>query len=173
MKREGLQKYPCRFFKTASRGQIDYSWRKCWYSNRQFFPCDKELHEVNFSEGVLLAGLGVRKYHGCKGKFNKKKCLPPKEFPFCRKALQTRQELHQHYNNVYFHLYMSHVKKHSREMTGEDVTIAIDTFTLLTPNHLCFPHQKWFLETIVATLNYWEGPLCAATVVCTRFNQDF
>ena len=44
---------------------------------------------------------------------------------------------------------MSCVYKHNKEMTVEDVTMAIDTFTLLTPKHLHFLHQKGLLEIIV------------------------
>ena len=37
-------------------------------------------------------------------------------------------------------------KKHKREITVEDVTIAADTFTLLMPHHLHFSHQKGILR---------------------------
>ena len=39
-------------------------------------PCTQELPEENFPEVVLLATLGVRKCHGCKGQIIKKNCQP-------------------------------------------------------------------------------------------------
>ena len=42
------------------------------------------------------------------------------------------------YGNVYFHFNISCAQKHSREMNGEDITTGLDTFTILTPDYLCF-----------------------------------
>ena len=36
-----------------------------------------------------------------------------------------------------------------KDMTIEEVTMAVDTFTLQMPDHLCFLFQKGLLETIV------------------------
>ena len=50
-------------------------------------PCSQELPQENLPEVVLLAALGVRKCHGCKGQILKQNCQPPKEFFFCMQAL--------------------------------------------------------------------------------------
>ena len=39
-----------------------------------------------------------------------------------------------------------------KDMTVEDVNIAMDTFTLLMHNYLCFLHQEGLVETNVAKL---------------------
>ena len=52
-----------------------------------FPPCTQELPEENFPEVVVLATLGVRKCHGCKGQIIKKNCQPPKDLVFHMQAL--------------------------------------------------------------------------------------
>ena len=109
----------------------------------------------NFPEVFLLAILGVRKCHGFKGQIIRKNCQPPKDLVL---SMQVHQiwKLHpqsiiwyHHYDNVYFHLTISCVQKHNNKFTIQDVTMAADTFTLLTPKHLCFLHKKGLLEIIV------------------------
>ena len=43
-------------------------------------------------------------------------------------------------------------------MTIEDVTIATETFTLLTLDHLHFLHQKGFLEIIIVKVKVIRMP---------------
>ena len=45
-------------------------------------PCTQELPEENFPEVVVLAALGVRKCHVCKGQIIRTKCPPPKDLVF-------------------------------------------------------------------------------------------
>ena len=45
-------------------------------------PCTQELSEENFPKVVLLATLGIRKCHGCKGHMIRKKMQTPKIFAF-------------------------------------------------------------------------------------------
>ena len=94
----------------------------------------KHLRKI-LMEVVVLAMLGVRECHRCKGEFLKNKCPPPKISHFvwrpCKygKTQKTRGWC-QHL------LLLQHVmwtKTQQREMVVEDVTIAKDTFTLLMP----------------------------------------
>ena len=111
--------------------------------------CTQELHEENFSEVVLLGSSGIRKCHGCKGQIIRKKLPSPKRFGFfCKHALQIWRVN----RNIYFHLTKLCVQKHNNKMTIEDVTMAADTFTLLTTKHLGFLFQKGLLEIIVVRL---------------------
>ena len=50
-------------------------------------PCSQELPQENFTEVVLLAALGVRKCHCCKGEILKQNCQPPKDMVFDMQAL--------------------------------------------------------------------------------------
>ena len=52
------------------------------------------------------------------------------------------KEWWQYYSNVYFYLTMPCVRKNNKDMMVQEVTMAVDTFTLLMPKHLCFLHQK-------------------------------
>ena len=120
-------------------------------------PCTQELPEENFLEAVLLATLCVRKCHGCKGKIIRKIASHPKICSSHAASLimegeSTKYSLVPKYRNICFHLTISCVQKHNNKMTIEDITIAADTLTLLTPENLCFLHQKWLLELIVAKL---------------------
>ena len=54
---------------------------------------------------------------------------------------------------------MSCVQKHSKEMTIQDITMAMDTFTLLIAKHLLWLCQKVLLEIIVAKLKWLKCPL--------------
>ena len=72
-------------------------------------PCSQEPHEDNVPEVVLMAALGLRRCHGCKGEILKQHCQPPKDLVFRMQALwiwrqKGHQEWQQHYGNVYFHL---------------------------------------------------------------------
>ena len=40
-------------------------------------PCSQEPHEDNVPEVVLMASLGIRRCHGCRGKILKQNCQPP------------------------------------------------------------------------------------------------
>ena len=100
-------------------------------------PCSQELPQENFPEVVLMAALGVRKCYGCKGPILKQNCLLPKRFGFHMQALliwksKGQTEWQRCYGNVYFHLTISCVQLHNCKITIEDVTMAADTFTLLT-----------------------------------------
>ena len=50
-------------------------------------PCSQKLLQENFPEVVLLADLGVRRYHGCKNEILKQNCHPPKDFVFHMQVL--------------------------------------------------------------------------------------
>ena len=108
-------------------------------------PCSQEPCEDNVPEIVLMAGLGIRRCHGCKGEILKQHCQPPKDLVFKMQALRIWrpkgcQEWQQCYGNVYFHLKISCLQLHNRELSIENVTMAADTFALLSPDHLCFLH---------------------------------
>ena len=45
-------------------------------------PCSQGPPEDNVPEVVLMAALGIRRCHGCKGKILKQKCQPPKDLVF-------------------------------------------------------------------------------------------
>ena len=107
-------------------------------------PCGQELPDENFREAGLLSGLGYKSAHS--QKISLFTCRT------CEYGGTKSKEWCQCYGNVYFHLTMSFVQKHNKKMTFEDVTIAMDTFTLLIPDHLHFLHQKTSLEIIVAKL---------------------
>ena len=120
-------------------------------------PCTQELPEENFPEVVLLAALGVRKCHSCKGQTLKTNASPPQIWFFCMQALQiwrsNAQTVWQRcYRYVYFHLTISCVQLHNHNITIEDVTMAADTFTLLTQGHLFFLCQQGLLEIILVKL---------------------
>ena len=83
-------------------------------------PHGQELPEENFLEGFLLAGLGVRKCHGCKGGNVKNKMPAFKRFHILYAGAVNIQgpktkEWCQHYGNIYFHLTMSCVKSTTRK----------------------------------------------------------
>ena len=50
-------------------------------------PCSQVLPQENFPEVVLMAALGIRRCHGCKGPMLKQNCLPPKDLVFQMQAL--------------------------------------------------------------------------------------
>ena len=50
-------------------------------------PCSQEPHKDNVPEVVLMAGLGKRRCHGCKGDILKQHCQPPKDLVFRMQAL--------------------------------------------------------------------------------------
>ena len=50
-------------------------------------PCTQEMPQENFPGVVLLASLGVRKCHGCKGQILRQNSQPPKDLVFCMQAL--------------------------------------------------------------------------------------
>ena len=50
-------------------------------------PCSQEPHEDNVPEVVLMAALGIRRCHGCKGEILKQHCQPPKDLVFRMQAL--------------------------------------------------------------------------------------
>ena len=50
-------------------------------------PCSQEPHEDNVPEVVLMAGLGIRRCHGCRGEILKQHCQPPKDLVFRMQAL--------------------------------------------------------------------------------------
>ena len=78
--------------------------------------CTQELPEENFIE-VVLAALGVKNCHGCKGQINRKKMPAPKDLVFHMQAFliwrinPQNTTWHQCYGNNYFHLTMSCVQK--------------------------------------------------------------
>ena len=41
-------------------------------------PCSQEPHKDNVPEVVLMAGLGIKRCHGCMGDILKQNCQPPK-----------------------------------------------------------------------------------------------
>ena len=50
-------------------------------------PCSQEPQEDNVPEVVLMAALGIRRCHGCKGEILKQNCQPPKDLVFRMQAL--------------------------------------------------------------------------------------
>ena len=117
-------------------------------------PCSQEPHKDNVPEVVLMAGLGIRRCHGCMGDILKQHCQPPKDLVFRMQALRIwrlkgHQEWQQRYGNVYFHLKISCLQLHNRQLSIENVTMAADTFALLSPDHLHFLCQENLLETIL------------------------
>ena len=117
-------------------------------------PCSQEPHEDNVPDVVLMAALGIRRCHGCKGEILKQHCQPPKDLVFRMQALQIWrqkgcQEWQQCYGNVYFHLKISCLWSHNSQLSIENVTMAADTFSLLSPDHLHFLCRENLLETIL------------------------
>ena len=75
-------------------------------------PCSQGPPKDNALEVVLMAALGIRRCHGCKGEILKQNCQPPKNLGFQMQALQIwrtkgQQDWQQCYGNVYFHLKIS------------------------------------------------------------------
>ena len=106
-------------------------------------PCSQEPHKDNVPEVVLMAGLGIRRCHGCMGDILKQHCQLPKDLVFRMQALRIWrlkgcQEWQQCYGNVYFHLKISCLQLHNRQLSIENVTMAAETFALLLPDHLHF-----------------------------------
>ena len=117
-------------------------------------PCSQEPHEDNVPEVVLMAALGIRRCHGCRGEILKQNCQPPKDLVFRMQALQIwrtkeHQDWQQCYGNVYFHLKISCLRLHNSQLSIENVTMAADTFALLSQDHLHFLWQQNLLETIL------------------------
>ena len=50
-------------------------------------PCSQVPPEDNVPEVVLMAALGIRRCHGCKGEILKQNCQTPKDFVFWLQAL--------------------------------------------------------------------------------------
>ena len=105
-------------------------------------------------EVVLMAALGIRRCHGCKGQILKQNCQSPKHLVFQMQALQiwrTKgwEDWQQCYGNVYFHLNISCLQLHNNKLTIEHVTMAADTFALLSQDHLCFLWKQELLEIIL------------------------
>ena len=50
-------------------------------------PCSQGPAKDNVPEVVLMAALGVRKCHGCRGEILKQNCQPPKDLMFWMQAL--------------------------------------------------------------------------------------
>ena len=117
-------------------------------------PCSQEPHEDNVPEVVVMAALGIRRCHGYKGEILKQNCQPPKDLVFRMQALRIwrpkgRQDWQQHYGNVYFHLKISCLRSHNSQLSIENVTMAADTFALLSSDHLHFLCQQNLFETIL------------------------
>ena len=51
-------------------------------------PCTQELPEENFPDIVLLAALGIRKCHGCKGQKIQKSASPQKIWFFAYRLFE-------------------------------------------------------------------------------------
>ena len=120
-------------------------------------PCSQGPPKDNVPEIVLLAALGIRRCHGCRGEILKQYCQLPKDLVFQLQALwiwRTKgwQDCQQHYGNVYFHLKISCLQLHNNELTIENITMAADTFALLSQEHLHFLQQQNLLETILEKL---------------------
>ena len=120
-------------------------------------PCSQGPPKDNVPEVVLMAALGIRRCHGCEGEILKQNCQPPKDLVFWLQALQIwrtkgEQDWQQCYGNVYFHLKISCLQLHNNELTIENVTMAADTFVLLSQDHLHFLWQQNLLETILQKL---------------------
>ena len=60
-------------------------------------PCSQELPQENFPEGVLLAVLGVRKSHSCKGQILKQNCQPLKIWFFTCRLFEYGDQMHKQY----------------------------------------------------------------------------
>ena len=117
-------------------------------------PCSQEPHEDNAPEVVLMAALGIRRCHGCKGEILKQNCQPPKDLVSWMQALQIwrtkgHQDWQQHYGNVYFHLKISCLRLHNSDISNENIMMSTDTFALLSQDHLRFLWQQNLLETIL------------------------
>ena len=115
-------------------------------------PCSQGPPKDNVPEVVLMAALGIRRCHGCKGEILKQNCQPPKDLVFWMQALQIwrtkgQQDWQQHYGNVYFHLKISCLQLHNNELTIGNIMMAADTFALLSQDHLCFLQQQNLLKT--------------------------
>ena len=113
--------------------------------------------EDNVPEVVLMAALGIRRCHGCKGEILKQNCQPPKDLVFQLQALQIwqtkgQQDWQQHHGNVYFHLKISCLQLHNNQLTTEHVTMAADTYAVLSQDHLHFLQQQDLLEIILEKL---------------------
>ena len=120
-------------------------------------PCSQGPPKDDVPEVVLMAALGIRRCHGCKGEILKQNCQPPKDLVFRMQALQIwttkrQQDWQQCYGNVYFHLKISCLQLHNNEPIIENVTMAANTFTLLSQDHLHFLWQQNLLETILEKL---------------------
>ena len=120
-------------------------------------PCSQGPPKDNVPEVVLMAALGIRRCHGCKGEILKQNCQTPKDLVFQMQALQIwrtkgQQDWQQCYGNVYFHLKTSCLQLHNNELTIENIMMTADTFALLSQDHLHFLWQQNLLETIFQKL---------------------
>ena len=87
-------------------------------------------------------------------------CQSPKDLVYRMQALlkwrtKGRQDWQQHYGNVYFYLKISCLQLHNSKLTIEHVTMAADTFPLLSQDHLHFLWQQELLEKILEKLRKW------------------
>ena len=107
-----------------------------------------------------------------RGKLLEQKCPSPKDLVFtCRHFKYGRTKNSRNGANFTamftftwpYHVYRSTKK----EMTIEDTTMAMDTFTLLKPKLLCFLYQKGLLEIKVAKPKWLKCPLCTTEVTST------
>ena len=117
-------------------------------------PCSQEPHEDNVPEVVLMAALGIRRCHGCQGEILKQNCQPSKYLVFRMQALwiwrtKGHQDWQQCYGNVYFHLKISCLQLHNSQLSIDNVTMAADTFALLSQDYLHYLCQQNLLETIL------------------------
>ena len=64
------------------------------------YCCTQELPEENFPEVVLLAALGVRRCHGCKGQIIRKNCQPPTDLVFSHAGSSNMRGNYTKYNLV-------------------------------------------------------------------------
>ena len=104
-----------------------------------------------------MAALGIRRCHGYQGEILKQNYQPPKDLVFQLQALRIwrtkgQQGWQQHFGNVYFHFKISCLQLHNNQLTIEHVTMAADTFALLSQDHLHFLWQQDLLEIILEKL---------------------
>ena len=114
-------------------------------------PCSQGPAKDNVPEVVLMAALGIRRCHGYKGEILKQNCQPPKDLVFQMQALRIwrTKGCQDWYGNVYFHLKISCLQLHNSKLTIENITMAADTFALLSQDHLHFLWQQNLLKTIL------------------------
>ena len=166
------------FVKAMKRSQSYSSWVQCRCAYWLLSSLWSGTTQGEFPRGCSSFCFWCKKLPWLQGgNFKNEVTTTPKDLAFCMQALWIwRDQKQKNGTNVMamftvscpYHVYRSTTKTWPlRECHHSPINT--DTFTLLTPDHLCFLDKKGLLETIVAKLKWLECPLCSTAVVSTDF----